>query len=221
MKLKKFIENYGYTAVKLIVTHIAMSVFGLMLYLPTGGSPMLGGIFGIVSVIFYFFMINNDISKIGAEDAVKTKTVYLEDGTAVKKSAAHPAKGFIIGAVSAIPDFVVCGLYLFFWYFQGYEWAKSASVIFMFVGVLWEGVFMGLTSFATGSGPIVFACIPFIITIFAGISYILGSKNINLIPLDDNAEDAERKRDAKKEKKKLFSLSKPEKEDDEDEDELM
>ena len=105
MKLKKFIENYGYTAVKLIVTHIAMSVFGLMLFLPTGGSPMLGGIFGVVSVIFYFFMINNDISKVGAEDAVKTRTVYLEDGTSVKKSAAHPLKGFIIGAVSAIPDY--------------------------------------------------------------------------------------------------------------------
>jgi hypothetical protein len=212
MKIKKFFQDYGYTAVKLIVTHIAMSIFGLMLYLPTGGSPLLGGIFGIVSVIFYFFMINNDISKVGAQDAVRTSG---------GKCAAHPAKGFLIGAVSAIPDFIICGLYLFFWYFQGYEWAKSASIIFMFVGVLWEGVFMGLTSFAAKSGPIVFACIPFMIIIFAGVSYILGSKNINLIPLDDNAEDAERKRDAKKEKKKLFSFSKPEKQDEEDEDELM
>ena len=46
MKIQKFLNDYGYTAVKLIVTHIAMSIFGLMLYLPTGGSPMLGGIFG-------------------------------------------------------------------------------------------------------------------------------------------------------------------------------
>ena len=211
MKIKKFFQDYCYTAVKLIVTHIAMSVFGLMLYIPTGGNPLLGGIFGIVSVIFYFFMINNDISKIGAQDAVRTRG---------GKSAAHPAKGFIIGAISAIPDFIICGLYLFFWYFQGYEWAKSASVIFMFTGVLWEGVFMGLTSFVEKSGPIVFACIPFIITIFAGVSYVLGMNNINLIPLDDNAEDAERKRDAKKEKKKLFSFAKPEKTEDE-EDELM
>ena len=205
MKIKKFFQDYGYTAVKLIVTHIAMSVFGLMLYIPTGGNPLLGGIFGIISVVFYFFMINNDISKIGAQDAVRTRG---------GKSAAHPARGFIIGAVSAIPDFIICGLYLFFWYFQSYAWAKSASVIFMFTGVLWEGVFMGLTSFAEKSGPIVFACIPFIIIAFSGISYILGMNNINLIPLDDNAE---RKRDAKKEKKKLFSFSKPEKAEDEDE----
>jgi hypothetical protein len=211
MKFKKFIENYGYTAVKLIITHIAMSIFGLMLYIPTGGSPMLGGIFGIVSVVFYFFMVNNDISKIGAQDAVRRSG---------GKPAAHPAKGFIIGAISAIPDVIICGLYLFFWYFQGYEWAKGASVIFMFIGVLWEGVFMGLTSFAAKSGPIVFACIPFIITVFAGVSYILGMNNINLIPLDDNPEEEERKREAKKEKKKFFSFSKPEKTDDE-EDELM
>ena len=217
MKLKKFIENYGYTAVKLIVTHIAMSIFGLMLYLPTGGSPMLGGIFGIVSVIFYFFMINNDISKVGAEDAVKTKTVYLKDGTSVKKSAAHPAKGFIIGLISAIPDIIICGLYLFFWYFQQYEWAAAASVIFMFIGALWEGVFMGLTGFIPG--PVLFAFIPLIITVFAGVAYILGSKNINIIPLDNNPEEEERAREAKKNKKKI-SLARPKDEEDE-EDELM
>ena len=80
---------------------------------------------------------------------------------------------------------------------------------------------MGLTSFAAKSGPIIFACIPFIIILFAGISYILGSKNINLIPLDDNPEEEERKREAKKNKKKFLSFSKPESKDDEDEDELM
>ena len=55
MKIQKFFQDYGYTAVKLIITHIAMSIFGLMLYIPTGANPMLGGIFGIVSVVFYFF----------------------------------------------------------------------------------------------------------------------------------------------------------------------
>lgn len=211
MKLKKFIQDYGYTVTKLIITHVVMSVFGLMLYLPMpAGNNVLVGIFGVVSLVFYFFMVNNDIGKIGAQDAVRKSG---------GRSAAHPAKGFIIGALSAIPDVVICGLYLFFWYFQEYEWAAGASVIFMFIGVLWEGVFMGLTGFI--KGPYLFAAIPFIVTAFAGISYILGSKNINLIPLDDNAEDAERKRDAKKQKKKLFSFSKPEAAEDEDEDELM
>ena len=211
MKIKKFFQDYGYTAVKLIVTHVAMSIFGLMLYLPTGGSDFLGGIFGIVSVIFYFFMINNDISKIGAEDAVKKRG---------NKTAAHPANGFIIGAISAIPDMVICWVGLFFWYFREYEWAKATAHILSAIVTLWEGMFMGLKCLHI-SDYILFAAIPFIIILFAGISYILGSKNINLIPLDDNPEETERKREAKKDKKKFFSLSKPEKAEEDEEDELM
>ena len=209
MKVKKFFEDYGYSIVKLIGTHIAMSVFGLMLYLPMPvDSNLLIGIFGVVSVVFYFFMINSDLSKVGAKDSVRRS---------MGKPAAHPAKGFIIGLISAIPDIIVCGLYLFFWYFQQYEWAAAASVIFMFVGVLWEGVFMGLTGFIPG--PVLFAFIPLIITVFAGVAYILGAKNINIIPLDNNPEEEERAREAKKNKKKL-SFAKP-KDEEEDEDELM
>ena len=211
MKIKKFLQDYGYTAVKLIVTHIAMSIFGLMLYLPTGGNDFLGGIFGVLSVVFYFFMINNDISKIGAQDAVRSSG---------GKPAAHPVKGFIIGAISAIPDMVICWVGLFFWYFREYEWAKVIAHTLSAIVTLWEGMFMGLKCLHI-SDYILFAAIPFVIILFAGVSYILGMNNINLIPLDDNPEDAERKREAKKGKKKLFSLSKPEKEEEEEEDELM
>lgn len=220
MKIKKFFQDYGYTAVKLIVTHIAMSIFGLMICLPVAGNDLLFGIFGVVSVVFYFFMVNNDISKIGAQDAVKIKTVYDKDGNAIKKSAAHPAKGFIVGAISAIPDMLICWIGLFFWYFREYEWAKVTAAIFSTITSFWEGMFIGLKGLHI-SEYVIFGAVPFMIIAFAGISYILGSKNINLIPLDDNPEDAERKRDAKKEKKKLFSFSKPENRDEEDEDELM
>jgi hypothetical protein len=188
-----------------------MSVFGLMLYIPTGGNPILGGIFGIVSVIFYFFMINNDISKIGSQDAVK-----MRNG----KPVAHPVKGFIIGAVSAIPDFIICTLYIIFSYFGNfYPEIAEAAIVFTFTGTLWEGIFMGMVTL-TEQPRIVFACIPFVIILFSGISYILGMKNINIIPLEANPEEEERRRLAEKEKKKnLFSKQKQK--DEEEEDELM
>ena len=211
MKIQKFFQDYGYTAVKLIVTHIAMSIFGLMICLPSSQNNLLYGIFGIVSVVFYFFMVNNDISKIGAQDSVRKSG---------GKPAAHPAKGFIIGAISAIPDMIVCWLGLFFWYFRAYEWAKVSAGIFSAIAFFWEGMFVGLEGFNI-SRYVLFASIPFIITLFAGVSYILGMNNINLIPLDDNPEEEERKREAKKNKKKFFSLSKPEKAEEEEEDELM
>jgi hypothetical protein len=212
MNIKKFFDDYGYTILKLLGTHVAMSIFGLMVWLPTGNNWLIGSILGVLCVIFYFFMVNNDVAKVGSKDAVRK--VY-------GKPAAHPAKGFIIGAISAIPDMVICWVGLFFWYFREYEWAKATAYIISTIASLWEGMFIGLKGFHI-SEYILYSAIPFAIILFAGISYILGSKNINLIPLDDNAEDEERKRDAKKEKKKLFSFSKPEKaQDEEDEDELM
>ncbi len=214
MNIKKFFSDYGYTVLKLIVTHLAMSIFGLMVYLPTGGNRLIGGGLGILCLVFYFFMINNDVAKIGAKDAVRTVR---------GKPAAHPAKGFIMGAISAIPDFIICICYIVFVYLANfYEWAKPLGIVFGFAGTLWEGIFMGMVAL-TEAPQVVFACIPFVIILFAGISYILGMKNINLIPLEANPEDEERKRQAEKEKKQknLFGKQKQKDEEEDDEDELM
>ncbi len=215
MNIKKFFEDYGYTILKLLGTHVAMSIFGLMVYLPTGGNRLIGGLLGVVCVIFYFFMINNDVSKVGAKDSVRKVR---------GKPAAHPAKGFIIGAIAAIPDFIICACYIVFVYLANfYPWAAEYGIVFGFVGTLWEGIFMGMVTL-TEAPQIVFACIPFVIILFAGVSYILGMYNINLMPREANPEEEERQRMAKKEKKKPLFYKHEIKESDEeedDEDELM
>lgn len=210
MKIKKFFQDYGYTIVKMIVTHIACSILGLMLYLPSANNQLFTLIFAIFTTVFYFFMINNDIWKIGAKDALRTVR---------GKKAAHPANGFIMGLIAAIPDFIICGLCIFFWYFRGYEWAGGTWGLFYFACVLWEGMFMGLQILITDLW--VFILSPFLTVIFAGVGYILGMYDLQILPIDDNPEEAERKREAKKNKKK-FSLSRPRpRDEDEDEDELM
>ncbi len=211
MNIKKFFDDYGYTILKLLGTHVAMSIFGLMVWLPTGGNRLIGGILGVLCLVFYFFMVNNDVAKIGSKDAVRKVR---------GKPAAHAAKGFIIGAVSAIPDFIICALYIVFGYLGNfYPWAAPYGIVFTFVGTLWEGIFMGMVTL-TNAPQVVFACIPFIIIIFAGIAYVLGMNNINLIPLESNPEEEERRRQAAKEKKPLFGKQK-QKDEEEDEDELM
>ena len=212
MNIKKFFDDYGYTILKLLGTHVAMSIFGLMVWLPTGNNKLIGGILGILCVVFYFFMINNDVAKVGSKDAVRKVR---------GKPAAHAAKGFIIGAISAIPDFVICALYIIFSYYGNfYLEMAEAGIIFTFTGTLWEGIFMGMVTI-TEQPRIVFACIPFAIILFVGISYILGMNNINLIPLEANPEEEERQRQAEKEKKKNPFGKNKQKEEEEDEDELM
>lgn len=209
MKIRKFFEDYGYTIVKMLVTHVACSILGLMLYLPSVNNQLFTLIFGIFSTVFYFFMISNDIWKIGAKDTVRTVR---------GKNAAHPAKGFLMGLVAAIPDLIICGLCVFFWYFRSYEWAGGTWGLFYFICMLWEGMFFGLNVLITDLW--VFILAPFFTIVFAGVCYILGVYNIKLLPQEDNPEEAERRREAQKNKKK-FTLFRSKEQEDEDEDELM
>ena len=79
---------------------------------------------------------------------------------------------------------------------------------------------MGVKSVFFSEGPYMFIFVPFFTVLSAGISYILGTKDTRLLPIADNPEDAERRREAKANKKKLKDLKKQNKnasEDDEDE----
>ncbi len=215
-KIKEFFSENGYIAVKMLIVHIAISIFGLMLFLPfdeVKTSPterLFCGLLGVFSVLFYFFMIYDKIWDVGAKDAIR-----ISGG----KSAADPWKGFLIGLVASIPDFILCYTYVFFWYFQSYEWAASPGVIFSFIAVLWEGMFMGLTAWI--KAPVVFAIAPFCTIIFSGFSYFLGTKDIRLLPVADNPEEAERRREAKANKKKLKAERKARRLEEDDEDELI
>ena len=215
-KIKEFFSENGYIAVKMMVVHIAISIFGLMLYLPfdeiktNPTDKLLAGLLGIFSIVFYFFMIYDKIWDVGSKDGMR-----IVGG----KSAAHPGRGFLVGLVAAIPDFILCYVYVFFWYFQSYEWAASAGVVFSFIAVLWEGMFLGVTGWIPA--PIVFAIAPFCTVIFSGISYIFGVKDIRLLPLADNPEEAEKRREAKANKKKLKEQRKSRRSAEDDEDELI
>ena len=215
-RLKKFFSENGYIAVKILVVHIALSIFGLMIYLPfdeigsNATHTLLAGLFGVFSIIFYFFMIYDKIWDVGAKDAIRI---------AGGRNCANPAKGFLIGLVAAIPDFIVCAVYIFFWYFQSYEWAAKPGIIFSFITVLWEGMFMGVTSWIPG--PIVFANAPFMTVLFAGISYIFGTKDIRLLPVKDTPEDEERRKEAKANKKKLKEEKKRKRAEEDEDDELI
>ena len=216
-KIKDFFAKNGRIIVNIIVVHIAISIFGLMIWLPFDkiGENMthtvLAAICGIFSMVFYFFMIYDKVWETGANDGIRASG---------GKSEATPARGFLIGLVAAVPDFIICILYVIFWFFQGYEWGVVPCSIFTFAATLWEGMFMGVKSVFFSEGPYMFIFVPFFTVLSAGISYILGTKDTRLLPIADNPEDAERRREAKANKNKLKYLKKQNKhasEDDEDE----
>ena len=215
MRLKNFFRENGYVAVKLIVVHIAMSIFGLAVSLPFNTTPkgsktqhFLALILGIFSIIFYFFMIYGQMWEVGAKDELK-----IVNG----KKKAYMGKGFLIGLVAAIPDFILCFGYVIFWFFQSYEWAVNLNFFFNFGTVFWEGMFYAIKAVVFNKGPYMFIFVPFVTVLFAGVSYIFGMKNIRLMPMEDNPEEEERRREMKKLKKE----KKQKGEDADDDDELI
>lgn len=215
MRLKNFFRENGYRAVKLIVVHIAVSIFALSIYLPFNTTPtgsktqhFLALILGIFSIIFYFFMIYGQMWEVGAKDELK-----IVNG----KKKAYMGKGFLIGLVAAIPDFILCFAYVIFWFFQSYEWAANGYYLLKLGTVFWEGMFMGVNTVLLNDGPYMFIFVPFVTVLFAGISYIFGMKNIRLMPVGDNPEEEERRREMKKLKKE----KKQKCEDADDDDELI
>ncbi len=218
-KIKKFFGENGYLIVKLLVVHVVISMFGLMTWLPlnkVGESVLhtvLAGAFGIISVVFYFYMIYYKVWEIGSKDNIR-----VVGG----RAKATPAKGFIIGLITAIPDFIICALYVVFWFLKGYEWAVAPCAIFSFIATLWEGMFMGVKEVFFQKGPYLFMFIPFFTVMSCGICYILGTKDIYLAPAADTPEDEEKRRYAKENKKKLKEEKKSKRhESDDDDDELI
>ncbi len=211
MKFTKFFRENGYLAVKLIVVHIAMSIFGLMVYLPfdtsvegNASSRFIALILGIISVIFYFFMIYHQIWDVAAKEELR-----VVGG----KKVAYPAKGFLVGLVAAIPDFIVCAGYVIFSFFESYEWAATPSFIFKLIMPFWEGMFMALRIVVFPRGSYFFIFIPFVTVLFAGVSYIFGMKNIRLLPVEDTPEERERREEAKRKKKEDKAKSADEEEE--------
>ncbi|MGN1095792.1 MAG: hypothetical protein ACI4QR_05345 [Eubacteriales bacterium] len=211
MKIKNFFKENGYISVKILVVHIALSIFGLMVYLPfdtTGKNQthtFLALICSIFSIVFYFFMVYNQIWEKGAKDSLRTVN---------GKKAAYPMKGFLIGLVAAIPDFIICAGYVSLWFFRSYENVVNIYNIFALITSLWEGMFMGVKAVVFPDSPYMFIAVPFITSFFAGISYIFGTKNIRLLPAEDNPEEEERRREAKLNKKKLKEKKKENDEED-------
>ena len=174
-----FKENRKYI-VKLILTHLAMTIFGLMVFIPFNRDDMSMKAFLVigsaVAVILYMFLIDVDMWYLGAEDKLRV------DAGRQKR---NPFKGFLIGLVAEIPSFVLGILYvgtvLFYSYYQAYPsrdfWA--GSVIVTWSGTfIWNGMYLGIERICFGGNvPLFYLLIPLLPVAFSGLTYLLGLIN--------------------------------------------
>ena len=179
--MKKFLSDYSYNIVKMFIYQIAIGIFGAMLSMATAAmnNDTLSIVVGVLSVLFYLFLLFTMTWEIGAKDRISVD---------VGKKPYRPYMGFLLALVANIPNFFIAIVYAVCFPFMGEQtWAGTVNSIVKLLSLAIEGMYTNITSkiflsIGEATYPLHYFWwtyfllpIPAIITV--GISYIAGHKN--------------------------------------------
>lgn len=173
MKFKRFFRENSYIMVKLLVTHLCMTIFGIMVFMPFDAKNTTQRFFvlalSICSVIFYIYLIHIQVWDVGAKDSIDIEA---------HKRKKNPIKGLLIGLIASMPGILLGIAYVVLWYFREYSQALSKAYITVaLINSLWEGMFLGIKSVVFGENfAYFFLIVPFLPAVFVEISYLIGLK---------------------------------------------
>lgn len=174
---KGFFSIYKKDIWKLFTTHFVMMLFGLMIYLPWNQNKEYGRILAVVgsaiAVLFYAYLIDLHLWETGARDYINSSS---------RGTKMNLWTGVLLGLITEIPSFILGALLNFFVMYHTYEWAVNACYITELITKTWEAPFMGFQRILFPDFYWYFLMTPFIPVIFSGVSYLLGAKNIVIIP---------------------------------------
>lgn len=174
-----FKDNKKYI-LKLVLTHLVMTIFGMMVYLPFKRDDMSMRAFLIVgsavAVLLYLFLIDVDMWYLGAEDKLRV------DAGRQKRNA---GKGFIIALIAEIPAIVIGILFVLSYYLLDYFSAYEASPgytlfygVMIVVNLIWNGMYHGISVGIFDKWvPWFYFAIPLLPIAFSGLTYWLGLIN--------------------------------------------
>lgn len=176
--LKENIDNI----VKLAVNQIAMTIFGLLLSAATVTNPTLLLATGILSVLFYCYLLYTSAWDIGARDKIKVDGGRMEN---------IPLKGLYL-ALAANAVNILLALLAILGYYLGIlfslEWAAGMMAVCYNIWWLLNGMFNAVLRFAQ-MGALKFwlmlvAALPALITCL--FAYLAGLKNFRLFGFGAN-----------------------------------
>ncbi len=174
-----FKENKKYIF-KLMLTHLVMTIFGMMVFIPFNRDDMSMKAFlivgGVVAVLLYMFLIDVDMWYLGAEDKLRV------DAGRQKRNA---GKGFLIALIAEITSIIVGGLFVLSYYLYQYYGAYESGAFFagfeaimISVNLIWNGMYHGIsTVIFNGWYSWFYLFIPLLPIAFSGLTYWLGLIN--------------------------------------------
>ena len=170
--MKKFFHDYSYSVVRMLLTQIAIAIFGMSLTFAAVGVhgddtsfDTFTLVVSIFSTLFYLFLIYNVAWEIGAKDKISVD---------VKKKPYRPYLGLVLSLLANIPNLILVAIYAITT-FSGIE---SARGIVGLISCFANGMYWGTMIVFKIQGywlSFLVAAAPAIIT--AGIAYFLGHRN--------------------------------------------
>jgi uncharacterized membrane protein len=199
-KVINFLKNHSYSAVRLFVTQIVISVFGLALVIATGQNHTLQIIVSCAAVAFYLFLIYAAMWDIGSKDCINIETGKVEK---------RPLTGLFISLFANIPNFILAILITIGMLFADGGAISKLGATTSSIALWVQGMYVGLMTIDVGGAPLnSYFWMYFVIIIpavgIATLAYFLGSKGIHAtrILIADTPEEAEIKREKKRARKK-------------------
>ena len=197
----EFMKKYSYSAVKLFVSQIAISLFGLTLAI---ACAKIGDTMKIVSsvgaVAFYLFLIYTSMWEVGSKDKF---------GIEYGKFEAKPLTGLYIALLANSINILLALVITVCRAFPDGGVLSAIGGVTGSIAIFIEGMYSGLLTIKIGELPLnSFGLSYFVITIpaivTAAIAYYAGTKGCHFtkIMIPENPEEAEVKREKKKARNK-------------------
>jgi hypothetical protein len=190
-------KKYSYSSVKLFVSQMALSLFGLVLAIACAkiGKTM-QVVTSIGAVVFYLFLIYTSIWEIGSKDKF---------GIEYGKFESNPLIGLYIGLLANSLNLLLAFLITLGLSFGDGGVLSTIGALCGSIAVFIEGMYSGILSIHVGGAPLNSYWYPyFLITIPAiatsALAYYMGIKGVHFAKfmVPENPEEAEIRKEKKK-----------------------
>ena len=186
--MKKFLNDGLDTIIKMMVTQLGMTMFGIMITMTAkaiplsanGGKNILLLAASCASVIFYMFLLYIHIWDKGAKDKIK-----IDGGRMEKSNLKGLYLSLVANSINLLLGLIMCITYYFCDFSNNTP--KFACQIFGIandVARLIQGMYIGIINYifpnAVSTPPFIFILITFPALIISMIGYSLGSANTKL-----------------------------------------
>lgn len=170
-----YFKSSLYDSVKLFLAQVAMAVFGFVTAGATLSSPLLMLGAGILGILLYLLIIYDFMWEVGGRDRIKND---------VSGQKANFGKPIYIALIANIPNFILSILTLisYFGDISGlYDVVNAAlrMIQSVYIGLFKSIVINGME---LNANPFTYTVTPFISVFAVFAVYVLGYKNIKLLP---------------------------------------